>query len=105
MVAAPYSETITTAVGRPVDFASGRSSVAIFNNSTETIFLGVDESLTTSNGIPLKAGQIIVFSRDFGDNPDLARYAVAASGSNNVRISEEFGVSLVELIEKNFKLK
>ncbi len=100
MVATPYAFSVLISVCRPVDFAQGRSSVTIINNGTETIFLGYDESLTIGNGLPMKAGQAFVFSRDFSDDPELAIYAISTSTTNDIRVLEAFGISLVDILMK-----
>jgi len=98
MVSAPYFKVVGTEVSRIVDFAPGRSSLTIYNNGIATIYLGVDNSLSTSNGFPLPAGMAIVFAREFGDNPDLARYAVSEIDGQNIRIQEEFGKALTTVL-------
>ena len=77
--------TVTTSAtplpDSPLEF---RRALAIHNNGASTVFLG-DESVTTSNGFPLLAGEKISF--DISGTPNVFIYAIAA-GSVNVRILE-----------------
>lgn len=100
MVARPEAFTVASVVLRIADWAGLRSSLTIYNNSTNVVYLGSDESLTTSNGMPLPVGMGIVFAREYGDDPSQAVYAVAASGSNNVRLWEGFGESLSTVLSR-----
>jgi hypothetical protein len=48
----------STATKLPTVGLEYRRSIAIRNNGSSTIFLGHDDSVTTSNGFPLKATEI-----------------------------------------------
>lgn len=61
-----------------------RRALVIHNNGASTIYLG-DSSVTTSNGLPLVAGEKIAF--DIAGNPNVVIYAIAV-GSIDVRILE-----------------
>lgn len=65
---------------------SGRKILTIYNNSSTnaTLYWGYDNSVTTSTGTLLAAGQSISIS--VGDA--ISVYAIAASGSHNVRVTE-----------------
>lgn len=71
----------------------------IFNAGTVTVYLGTDGGLSSSNGIPLLANTGMVFAREYGDDPDLARYAVTATGTGNLRIVDERVKSTVQVLE------
>ena len=100
MVSYPYSDTVGITTVRIVDFAPGRSSAVIYNNGSVTIYLGTNWELTVDSGIPLPAGMAVVFAREFGDDPDIARFAISGTAGQNVRIQEEFGLSLTGAIEQ-----
>lgn len=74
------SATELAASGTPL---ADRRTLCIFNNSSVTIYIG-DSGVTTSTGFPLGAGAAMYL--DVSDDVDV--YAIAASGSNNVRILE-----------------
>jgi len=100
MVSFPTSVTVTTTVSVAVPFSQARSSVTMLNYGTETIFIGTTSELATGNGFPVLAGQALVFARDFGDDPTLARYALANAGSQDMRVMEEYGTGLSEAVLK-----
>jgi len=99
-MSAPYSVTVGTTVKRIVDYSRKRTVVMIYNNSSEVVYIGTGEGLTTQNGFPIVPNQGAVFAREFGDDPTLAYYAVTASGTADLRIWEGFGETLGFLIEK-----
>lgn len=61
-----------------------RRALVVHNNGASTIYLG-DASVTTSNGLPLLAGEKIAF--DIQNNPNVTVYAISA-GSVDVRLLE-----------------
>lgn len=74
----------TSAVPLPANPLEYRRALVISNNGGNTIFIG-DSSVTTSNGLPLAAGEKIAF--DIQNNPNVVVYAVAGSDTD-VRILE-----------------
>jgi hypothetical protein len=60
-----------------------RRYVMIFNASDKTVYVGFDNSVTTSNGVPIlrKAGIII-------DQTEVNIYGIVASGTADVRYLE-----------------
>lgn len=65
----------------PLEF---RRALVVHNNGSSVIYLGAS-NVTTSNGLPLAAGEKIAF--DIQGNPNVVVYAISAS-SVNVRIME-----------------
>lgn len=47
--------TVTTAATRIITLKNQREGCLIFNNSNQTVYLGMDASVTTANGLPLLA--------------------------------------------------
>lgn len=90
MVSQPYAATVTTTVERHIDYSEERTVINITNNGTATIYIGVDASMTTSNGYPLQAGQTAIIRKP-ADDPRLNYFMVADSGSQNIRIWEGYG--------------
>jgi len=99
-MSAPFNVTVTTTVTRIVDYSSKRTVVMIYNNSSVVIYVGVGKGLTTQNGFPIAPNQGAVFAREFGDDPTLSYYAVAESGTADVRVWEGFGKTLGTLIQE-----
>jgi hypothetical protein len=62
---------------------TARQSALFYNNGTQTIYLGKDNTVTTSNGMPLTAGA----SLEDRESID-AWYAIVASGTGDLRIIE-----------------
>ena len=100
MVAAPFVVTPTTTASRIIDYSPGRSSVIIFNAGTVTVYIGTGEGLSSDNGIPILANTGLVFAREYGDDPDLARYAITATGTGNLRIVDERTTGVVAVLEQ-----
>tara|TARA_Y100000310_G_scaffold335926_1_gene419171 strand:- start:2644 stop:2871 length:228 start_codon:yes stop_codon:yes gene_type:complete len=61
------------------------------NNGSVTITISQDEGNIAAQGFPLTAGGGATLNRRQGDEPELALFAVADSGSQNVRIHEGLG--------------
>lgn len=62
---------------------SSRKSVTIHNAGSVTVYLGGTSGVTTSNGIPLGAGETLS-----DDSSTDAWYAITASGTADLRIVE-----------------
>lgn len=76
--------TVTTSATLVLAAAtSAARSVVIVNNGSVTVYLGKANTVTTSNGIPLAAGQSLS-DRDSLD----AWYGITGSGSADVRVLE-----------------
>lgn len=81
------SSTITvgaSATPLPLSPLEYRRALVVHNNGSSTIYLG-GSTVTTSNGLPLLAGEKIAF--DIQNNPNVVVYAIAST-SVNVRIME-----------------
>lgn|SRR3990167_3160833 len=63
---------------------NNRRSVIIYNNSSNTVFIGGSD-VTTVNGIPVVATS---FSPVFDAGTRMILYGIAESGNNNVRVCE-----------------
>lgn len=74
----------TSAVPLPNNPLEGRRALVVHNNGSEAIYLG-NSSVTTSDGLPLAAGEKIAF--DIQGNQSARLYAISA-GSVDVRILE-----------------
>lgn len=73
-----------TAVALPSNPLEYRRALVVHNNGSSVIYLG-DSSVTTSNGMPLAAGEKIAF--DIQGTPNVAVFAISAS-SVDVRVME-----------------
>lgn len=84
-IAKTTAVTVTSAVtSLPTSNLTYRRSLIVYNNSANTIYIGGSD-VTVNNGLPVPASSYSP-PVDAGMNMDL--YAVAASGSNNVRVFE-----------------
>jgi hypothetical protein len=63
---------------------TNRKNLTLFNNSSNTVYWGYSSSVSTSNGTPLFKNQYVSFS--IGENT--AIWLIAASGSNDIRVTE-----------------
>jgi hypothetical protein len=62
---------------------ANRKVLAIYNNSVQTIFWGFTSGVTTSTGIPLQKGELLVLKVS-----DVSVWLIAGTNNNNVRIVE-----------------
>jgi len=61
-----------------------RKGCLIRNNSSQTVYLGFDSSVTTSNGLPLGANETLMNSGQFEAYRG-AIYGIVASSTSDVR--------------------
>lgn len=83
--------TVTTVVESVVDWNPRRRGIAFFNNGSATVFVSQDETNVAADGFPVAPGVTILFSSDEHDEPEMALFAVADSGSQNCRVQESVG--------------
>lgn len=77
------SDTLSTTAKEIISSNINRTGWEIYNNSSVTIYIGSDSSVTASNGRPIPAGG------SFGWNDTDAVFAIAESGSgNDIRYQE-----------------
>jgi len=88
---AMYPRTVTTTTDRLVSYNPRRKSLVIVNIGTATIFVSNDPANVATFGFPLGVGGSIGLTKQEGDEPELEMYAVAVSGSEDVRIMEGIG--------------
>lgn len=68
-----------------------RTTVAVFNEDANTVFIGEDEASLLTEGSPISAGGAISFVAALGDTPDRVMFGISAAGGADVRILEQFG--------------
>lgn len=86
----PAKGTRTFSTAAPTNSAAqalaantSRKEALIYNNGTMTVYLGKDNTVTTSNGLPLAPGATLRDDRATG-----AWWAIVASGTGDLRIVE-----------------
>jgi hypothetical protein len=62
---------------------TSRLNAVLYNNGVQTIYLGVDNTVTTSTGQPLAPG-CALYDSDSSD----AWYGIVASGTGDLRVTE-----------------
>lgn len=85
------SVTVGTAATPLLSYNPRRTTVAVFNEDTNTVFIGEDEANLLTEGSPISAGGAISFVAALGDTPDRVLFGISAAGSADVRILEQFG--------------
>jgi hypothetical protein len=60
-----------------------RQGALIYNNGSQTVYLGKDATVTTANGMPLPSGASLADDRSAD-----AYWAIVASGTGDLRIIE-----------------
>lgn len=84
-------ETVTTTTGPIASYNKRRRSLGIFNRGNVVIFVSQDQGNIATDGWPIEGGAGAVFLTEDGDLPELQMFAIADSGSQNIRIQEGFG--------------
>ena len=88
-VGATATEIVSTAKTTPF-----RTAVWIYNNEdTTTMYWGLDNTVTASNGMPLKAGDDVIIGPDLVDANLLYRgavYGIVSGGTADIRYLEFF---------------
>jgi len=96
---APFKVSVGSTPIRIVDYSKSRTVVMIYNNSNNTIYIGIGKGLSVQNGFPVYGYQGMVIAREFGDDPTLSYYAICESGTADVRVWEGHGETLGFLIK------
>ena len=73
----------TTATAIPTTAATGRISILVTNNGTNTVYLG-DSTVTTINGTPLEVGEKLPMDLD----KNVVLYGITSTGTSDVRVLE-----------------
>lgn len=91
----PRFFVVTTTPQEVVTYDPNRDNCTITNESTVTVYWGVDSSLTAARGVMGSGAPITAnngraeFNRANGRDPRLSRWLVVASGTATVTIDEE----------------
>lgn len=80
--------TVTSTATKIVDATANRQSLVISNNSSVTIYIGEDDSVTTSNGINIVAGGNISYDNSGGRMWKGPIYGIVSTATANVRYWE-----------------
>ena len=87
----PKVITATTTVKEVASYSKRRTALAIMNRSTSVVaYIGNTDNVNQDNGFDLPPTGVMVFSKDFGDDPTIARTVVTASGSAQLTVLEEY---------------
>lgn len=87
-----FAAVVDTTERMVVAYNKRRKSLVIENNGTARVFVSQDPANIAADGFPLDPGWSIGLQTVEGDEPELAMYAVASSGTQDVRVVEQFGV-------------
>lgn len=83
--------TLTTTSRNIVEYNPARSSLLVQNNGTDRVFLSENPVSVLTDGLILDVGDTYEKNYRNGEEPELSMFAVANSGSQNIRITEQFG--------------
>lgn len=75
----------TTATAIPTTNLNSRTSMLVYNNGSETVYLGA-QGVTVAQGFPLKAGQ----EKSFGCSEKFQLYGITEVGNVDVRVAEAY---------------
>lgn len=85
------SVTVGTTATPLLSYNPRRTTVAVFNEGSATIFIGEDEANLLTQGAPITAGGAISFVAALGDTPDRVLFGIIAAATADVRLLEQFG--------------
>ncbi len=85
------SVTVATTSTPVLSFNNRRTTASLTNNGSATIFINSSQANITTDGYPITVGGSIDFIRALGDEAQLAMYAAVATGTENLRIIEQYG--------------
>lgn len=92
MASSTDAVSVTTSATQLVAENFERIALIIHNNSTQVVYLGTDSSDTTSSGIPLAAGDTMIFDFEGGVANQFffknGLWGIVASGTADVRVME-----------------
>lgn len=71
-----------------VRYAKKRTKYTVHNNAANAIYVGRDNQLTTTNGLPIAAGTSRDFTKALGDDTETELWAIAGFAAQDVRILE-----------------
>lgn len=77
--------TIDTSAGLLVAARTNRQNLYIRNNSSNDVYIGKDATVTAANGFILDSGSVLNLDNFIG-----SLYAIASTGSNEIRVSEVY---------------
>jgi hypothetical protein len=83
--------SVSSQVTQIVPYNPKRVGLLLRNYSGSEVFLSNDQVDVLNSGYPLAVGEFISFLTADGDVPELALYAVTASGTANLRVVETYG--------------
>jgi len=86
----PFRKNIGITRDRVLGVNRLRTSIILYNNSANTIYIG-NKGVATANGLPLKSSSSMVFKLP-EDDPSGEVWAIADGASSDLRIYEGFGV-------------
>ena len=88
----PMRSVIVATASTPVlSFNNRRTTASLTNNGSATIFINSSQANISINVYPITVGGSIDFIRAMGDEPQLAIYAAVATGTENLRVIEQYG--------------
>ena len=82
---------VGTTVTPLLSYNPRRTTVAVFNEDSATVFIGEDQANLLAQGSPITAGGALTFVAALGDTPDRQMFGISAAGGADVRILEQFG--------------
>lgn len=85
------SVTVGTTVTPLLSYNPKRTTVAVFNEDSATVFIGEDQANLLTQGSPISAGGAVSFVAALGDTPERVLFGISAAGGADVRILEQFG--------------
>lgn len=89
----PYRQvTVTTDVTQIAPYHGHRKALAVMNNGAGDIFVSHDPSDVLTRGLRVPAGVVITMTIVDGDETFLALYGQAPVASQDVRVSEGYGL-------------
>jgi len=82
---------VGTVAVQVVPYNPKRTCLSIMNNGDAKVYVSQDPQKILQEGFPLDPGRYISLIKALGDDPTIEIWAQAETGTQDVRIEEEFG--------------
>jgi hypothetical protein len=84
-----HAHSATTTAAVILDSNPKRKAVIIYNNGAETVYLGFNSSVSTSNGLPILSGA--AYENDHFNAT--GEYWIISTGTTDLRVEEDLSTS------------
>jgi hypothetical protein len=82
--------SVPTTVVQLASYNPRRTAIVIINNGTATVYISDNQADVSTQGFPLASGASFSLIKADGDDPTVALYGVASTGTQDIRVAESW---------------